>query len=362
MVKMGQSSPYPGADNTLSVTLELNVNLVPPGGYSMPNVGSFSAGDPVGISLVFSNILGASAAHHVAWLPPGSGLDYFGQNARCVNETGHSVRCLEVVQVSPAPQGGANFFKKVGKWDNTTKTLEIFVATQTPRDTQFVVKFQVVNNNTGQPSPNITVEVRVVEIPEISVQKDTNTNLASVGIYKAQPGDARPMLVFQPAFEIKSIGQTTPYPGAHNSLRLTLSFNVDVRARCDYHSAVHLNFSGFLGGECFAGAVPFSDPGGGGYGDSTQLLGALAANATDFSAGLVYWNGLHGLKRYSARLMRDIVAGRTFVVQLDLVNSATPQDSPDLTILTYGSCICACVSSFVCVRRVGFAQAKWCFL
>ena len=329
--KMGQSSPYPGADNSLTVTLELNVDLVPPGGHALPDIGNFSPGHPVGISVVFSNLLGASAPHHTTWLAPDStGVD--GQDASCVNHLHESVNCMFLTGV------GASFFKKVAKWNNETKVLEAFVIDEAPRDTELVLQFRVTNNNTGQPSPNITVAVTVVDISEVAVVKDLDTVLP--GIHKAQPGDAQPLLVFMPAFEIKSIGQTSPYPGAHNSLLVTLSFNVNVRARCDYHDAVYVNISGVIGGECFDGTIPYSDPGllsAPDYLDSTLLLGALPTNATEFSAGLVYWNGLYGLKRYFAKVMQDIEAGRSFVIQLDFVNGATPQESPDVKIMTYGT-------------------------
>lgn len=341
-VIMGQSSPYPGAQNTLTVTLELNVELVPPGGHALPDVGSFSPGHPRGISLVFSNLLGASAPHHSTWLSPDSPTQEYGQDARCVNHLWAGQKCMEIAGA------GAHFFKRVPKWNNDSKILEIFVVDKTPRDAEIVLEFQFVNNNTGQPSPNITIAARVVEIGERAVTKDSDTNLLeSANIYKAKPGDAHPLLVYTPAFEYKDIGQTSPYPGAVNSLIITLSFNVDVPKSCDYHDAVYLNISMLVGGESFDGTIPFSDPGLPGpqgaavYGDSnsvdsTELLGALPSNASEFSKGLVYWNGLNGHKRYFAKVMQDIEAGRVIIIQVDIVNGVHPQESPDVKIMSSG--------------------------
>ena len=49
------------------------------------------------------------------------------------------------------------YFRNVSKWNNASKTLEVFVARETPREAPLVFSFQVVNSISGQPSPNISV-------------------------------------------------------------------------------------------------------------------------------------------------------------------------------------------------------------
>jgi len=332
VARIGQSTPYPGADNILTVTLELNVELVAPVSYALPDAGEFSVGDPVGISIVFAGLEGASAPHFVKWLPA---MSPFGQDAECLTARYGSadirkIKCNEM----QGPQ--RSYFKSVGKWNNASKTLEIFVKNQTPRSA-LVFSFPVVNRNSGQSSPNVTVRTSGVVVKETLLVKDSQTNLAvTKGIYNGKPGDAHPLLVFAPNFEVKNIGQTTPYPGARNSLIITLAFNVDVRAACDYHDAVYLNMSGFAGGESVNKPLMYTDPSGG---SSRLVLGAQPMNETYFHTGMVYWNGLHGYKRYWAKLMRDVNAAQPFIVQFDFDNPATPQDSPDVKIESYGMAI-----------------------
>merc|ERR1719199_584800 len=47
-------------------------------------------------------------------------------------------------------------------------------------------------------------------------------------IYNASSHDAEPLLVHAPAFVVKDIGQSSPYPGANNTLSVTISPNIDL--------------------------------------------------------------------------------------------------------------------------------------
>jgi len=329
--KIGQSSPYPCAVNTLTVTLRLNVGLVPPGGFALPDAGEFTAGSPVGISIVLAGLQGASSPNFRTWLAD-------GQNAECLDISGLASPCLEVA----GPD--SSYLKKVGKWrnhtnrfDEETKTLELFVEKLTPRS-RLVFSFQVTNNRTGQPSPNVTIATTGVVIAPTLLEKDWITRLPNV--YQARPGDAHPLLVYTPIFELKHIGQTTPYPGAHNQLLITLALNVDVRTTgCHYYDAVYLELSGFKNGESWDGPLAYKDPvprGAVGTVSSRPLLGARPVNMSNYQAGQLYWHGRSGHKRYSSKVMQDVPAGKRFMLQLDVINVATPQESPDIQILTSG--------------------------
>jgi hypothetical protein len=325
---MEQSSPYPCAVNTLTVTLRLNVELVPPGSYALPNAGEFKAGSPVGISIVFTGLRGASSPNFRRWLP--STLSSFGQDAECVDISDSPAKCMEV----DGPDSG--YFRKVAKWRNQTlvlneevQTMTIFVKSLTPRS-RLVFTFQVVNNRTGQPSPNVTIATTGVVIAPTLLQKGYDFS-------------RHPLLVHTPDFEVKNIGQTTPYPGAQNQLLITLALNVNVRTRCDFYDAVYFEMSGFKEGEAWDGTLEYEDPvpsGTAGTVSSRPLLGALATMATNqYQAGLLYWQGRNGYKRYSSKLMQDVPAGKRFMLKINVVNSASPQESPDIKILTSGLAI-----------------------
>lgn len=325
---MGQSSPYPCAVNTLTVTLRLNVELVPPGSYALPNAGEFKAGSPVGISIVFTGLHGASSPNFRRWLP--STLSSFGQDAECVDISDSPAKCMEV----DGPDSG--YFRKVAKWRNHTsvlneevQTMTIFVKSLTPRSS-LVFTFQVVNNRTGQPSPNVTVATTGVVIAPTLLQKGHDSS-------------HYPLLVHTPVFELKNIGQTTPYPGAQNQLLITLALNVNVRTRCDFYDAVYFEMSGFKEGEAWDGTLPYQDPVPSGTADtmsSRPLLGALVNMTTNqYQAGLLYWHGRNGFKRYSSKLMQDVPAGKRFMLQINVVNAASAQESPDIKILTTGLAI-----------------------
>ena len=154
--RIGQTSPYPGALNTLTVTLQLGVALVAPGGLALPDAGVFADGQPVGVSLVFTGLLGASAPDFKRWLNVSSST--YGQDAECGGAGGGSGDgpgpCTSVLGRQQEEHG---YFRNVSKWNNASKTLEVFVARETPREAPLVFSFQVVNSISGQPSPNISV-------------------------------------------------------------------------------------------------------------------------------------------------------------------------------------------------------------
>ena len=88
--RIGQSSPYPAAINTLTVTLTLNIQLAAPGNPRLPDAGQFGlpdAGRPIGVSIVFAGLAGASAPHFDKWwdirLAEERWAPIEGQDARC---------------------------------------------------------------------------------------------------------------------------------------------------------------------------------------------------------------------------------------------------------------------------------------
>ena len=172
------------------------------------------------------------------------------------------------------------------------------------------------------------------------MDKDLETNLSlpeNGAIYRAQPGDAAPLLVFAPALVLKSMGQSYPFPGAQNSLTLTLSFNVDVSIRSDYHDAVMIYIDRVEGGESTEEPVAYSDPAAGmcgsfPYACSMNLLGAPNASTGHYVAGQFMWEGRHGFKRYWAKLLTGIRAGALVHLRLPVTNPGTPQPAPEMTI------------------------------
>jgi len=66
-------------------------------------------------------------------------------------------------------------------------------------------------------------------IQELSMDRDVTTILP--GIYETQAGWAAPLKIIAPRFILKDIGQTNPYPGQLNTLKVTLAWNVDLVPR-----------------------------------------------------------------------------------------------------------------------------------
>ena len=57
---------------------------------------------------------------------------------------------------------------------------------------------------------------------------DGSALLQRVGFGTVNKGDASPLKVYGPGFLIADIGQSTPYPGAMNTITVTIASSVDL--------------------------------------------------------------------------------------------------------------------------------------
>eukprot|EP00961_Rhodomonas_salina_P295938 3935902-Rhodomonas_salina.2 len=202
---IAQSSPYPGGDNTLTVTFSLNTNL------------------QVGAQIVIHNIIGAEAEEGDIALTGGDNT-YF----ESLDETANS-----------------------GTWDNCEKALILVVAQALGcGEQEYVLSFDVMNPLHPQLCADVLINASNVEVPNPFNQDplditesnqasrdnlqfiwdgydmDPETQTAPTDIFGAMGQDSCPMTVWPAAFVVKSIGQSLPYPCAPNDITVTLATNV----------------------------------------------------------------------------------------------------------------------------------------
>jgi len=207
---ISQSSPYPGGENTLTVTFSVNTNL------------------QVGSRVVIHNIIGAEAEEGDIDLGNGGDAAMF--------------QSLEGTASS-------------GTWDNCEKALILEVASDLGCDgDQYTIEIVVMNPLLPQTCARVLINASGVEIPELVVMDDGVTemditvsnqaerdalqfiwdgyemvremNRIPAGIYGAVGEDSCPMTVWPAAFVVKTIGQSVPYPCAPNTITVTLATNV----------------------------------------------------------------------------------------------------------------------------------------
>ena len=96
----------------------------------------------------------------------------------------------------------------------------------------YTFDFEVTNSFAAQHSP---VEVLVAPyqiISEFAMDEDMSVPSASYGLYHPEAGDLRPMFIRNRTWEVKNIGQKTPYPCAPNTITVTLQPSVPFYQTC----------------------------------------------------------------------------------------------------------------------------------
>ena len=194
---MGQSTPYPAAINTLTLTLLPNV-LLPAESYAVPQ----------GTTVTITGLAGASA-------PTGS---------------------LHVTGLSLGH----------GHFDNVTKVVTMRLIGDMQANEMSVTRFNITNPTIYQDSPEMQFSMSGITIAPMSLSKD----LAGTpyGIPSSQAGDAAPLKVWEFGFLTKRIGQSSPYPGGQNTISVTFSMTTDVRRTTEFYGSWSVVISGLFGG------------------------------------------------------------------------------------------------------------------
>lgn len=162
----------------------------------------------------------------------------------------------------------------------------------------------------------------------------------------ASAGDAAPLRVWKVALAVKKIGQASPYPGAINTLFVTLAFNVDVYALTHFYSSWSLVISGLLGGPANSTDIPVRDFTGGNAAtffsareDGLLGTGSYYGEADPFLSSLTWgpsaWSIILGgvyQKSFTLIGRKDIRAGQLLTLAFDLRNRVEAQSSPSVSV------------------------------
>ena len=203
---IGQSSPYPGSINTITVTYATSVPLTP------------------GASIVISGLDGASRGHDATpevgdiasvlvrgpALPPGC------------DATGGGFSLASAANGSPG----------TFQWTQAAEEVEMYVYGngRSRAAWEYVVSFTLLNPASAQESPEVFIESLGVQIAPQPLFRDQRTILTP------------PLKIIEPAFVVKKIGQATALPGSENVITVTFSTNVPLA------EGMKLQLTGFNGG------------------------------------------------------------------------------------------------------------------
>eukprot|EP00961_Rhodomonas_salina_P063939 859355-Rhodomonas_salina.1 len=159
--------------------------------------------------------------------------------------------------------------------------------------TFYSFSFQLVNGLVAQDAVSVDISANgTAAISAAPMEGD------SVGVLRRLPGsvvgDAMPLKIYGYGFPVKSIGQSTTYPGADNTITITLLSNVDLSGQ----QSSQLNISGLI--SATAGASPAIS-------DTPILTGRVQSNNTNSSFVL----------SSSAEQVDGYYTGYTIVVDVD---------------------------------------------
>jgi cysteine-rich repeat protein len=209
--RIGQSNPYPGAINILTITISTNVPLF---------VSSRTVNSTV---LSIAGLQGA----------------FFDSSTSLIARTDRPSDSFSNLS-SPF---SARWNIGIG---GRSSGITLIVVRQTQQDVNYTLSFNVTNQLQGQSSP--TISINCVGIFIDWVQMDPDNSTIPPGLPATVLGDATPLKIYNPSFRLKNIGQSLPYPGVVNTIFITLSFNADLRQSCLLYASWRIMISNMIGG------------------------------------------------------------------------------------------------------------------
>jgi hypothetical protein len=263
--RMGQSTPYPGGMNTLTVTF----------------VTSFVLDRVSWSSIRIQNLTGASA--------PTGPLSLFNITASADHLLfGHDS------DAALAPPG-------TGMWDDTNKELTMYVQKRLHPARQYVVSFVVENPSLAQEAANVRIRAEAGVSAEGIFEHDLQRDLSAEGIQGAKKGDAAPLRVWQSVWNSGTrIKQRTSDPAALNTLAVAFGFNVGLRGTTRAFNALRIVITNLFGGEAETGPIAIG-PWAEGSSDKVDYSLLFSATAGGLP-GQGYWDNFAKVRRCARRL------------------------------------------------------------
>lgn len=284
LMNIGQSTPLPGAGNTITVTFVPNIDLS---------------------NAAWSNIIKLSIA--------GLTGSTTGDNpALTVNDVESS--------------GTTTYFESGAAWTRSTGTLvlSLKILTTIPAGQTLKFTFAVTNSATEQLAPPISFSIYSTEMQHSGrMTPDENTILAISG---AVAGDAAPLRVWAQTMTIKTIAQSTPFPGALNTITVSISSSVNFLGNYIPALADKVTIQGLIGVQTAdSSTLAISDVGSSG---ASTIFGSTAG-----------WTQTSGMLVLTVVGGQTLGAGQILSFSFQITNPA-PKTSPvPILVSTSGSIV-----------------------
>jgi len=277
MVKIGQSTPLPEATNTITVTFVTNVNI---DNAAWSNI----------IKLSITGLTGTQTADDSS---------------------------LAITDIQNS--GTATYFESTADWSRTTGTLVLSqkIYTQINAFTTLVFSFSVTNPSTPQMPPTLSWSIVSTELMHSGNLEPDLDSVPAVAC--AEAGDSAPLSVRTSGVCIKEIAQSTPFPGALNTLTVSLAPTGYLRGS----ENSKITITGLTGSQTDDATLTITDVG------STSANVLLGNNAV--------WTKTSGKLVISVANGQTLGAGQLVSFSFQIINPA-PKSSPlPILVSTSGS-------------------------
>jgi len=309
---IGQSTPYPGKINTISVSLLANIPL------------------QAASSITLSNFAGAQTASGAIDVRDGVG---FGSSPSNYFTSAN----------------GAALGK--GMWDFQAKSLTLVVTSSIPAGTLIQISFNLLNPTCAQESPPVCLRAsdisptncsscalgRCVSVPRALMRRDfvsvygtgvmnalypfvKYSTAAAVTYGDSVQGDAYPLKVYGSSFIVKRIGQSTSFPSKTNQITVTLATSVPLVA------GSQVTIFGLTG------TSTTTNP-------SLTLIDQWSSGFSTCFGSSASWTQGNGTLILT--VTSDTVAGTQYTFSFTLQNPPCPQSPPPISISVSPICFVA---------------------
>jgi len=284
-----QTSPFPAATNTVTITLAVSANIAASCNVKIVITGLEGACFPSATSGGVVSISGAGAT-----------LFDHSQAAAL------------------AASNNSGVVHSRASWDAVNEELSFFVSgSGLTASSDYVIQFTIRNPPSAQSSPDISIEAFGIPIVRSAMDKNPK-GIIPAGIFGSNPTEAKPLqirgLSASSAFIEKKIGQSNANPGEANTLTMTLKINLPLTS-ADPASSISL--SGLRGATAPNGPISLTINGN--------------ANSNIFSGK---WHD--GEKQLTLAVNTATAPGASYVVSFQVTNAKLPQPSPSIWIETSG--------------------------
>ena len=201
-------------------------------------------------------------------------------------------------------------------WDDAASRIDLTVGEALQAGDVYSFSFIVTNPVQSQQRPLITVEATTPAITIGASQVDHD--MTSIPIARrTSAGDAAALLIQDPHFVVRNIGQSNPYPNAVNQITVTLIANIALASKASPSSRTNITIAGLVGSDTS---------------DTNNLIISQSSPPTHFLSNGTWVKDTGTLVISVLDDMKWDVDDEEIIFSFELLNPGSCHSSPDVSV------------------------------